>query len=268
MGIIERKEREREARRSGILDAAAKIFKSKGFANATMDDIARDAELAKGTIYLYYKSKEELQIGLVMRGLDLMGQEFKSAAETASTAFEKFLTMGEAYWQFANTHPFYFATMHLIDVPQNDGQISEETLRSLHEQTNSIWAEMVSLIEQSKVEGMVRHEVNAFAFSMLLWMNTTSTLRFHHKVSTTPNSAWRNDNEYNPCKVNFRLLYDLNAGLLFHQIVTEEGRKFLKPLEWPQSMSIQDYELADNSLGLQPFAEETALQEILNNSIL
>jgi AcrR family transcriptional regulator len=267
MGIVERKEREREARRSAILDAAEFVFKSKGFANATMDEIAKKAELAKGTIYLYYKSKEELQIGLVMRGLDLMSEEFRIAAERVDTAFEKLLTMGDAYWRFANTYPFYFATMHLMDVPKTEEEISEEPLRDLQNKTNAVWDSMIALIEQAKMEGKVLPEVNPLAFAMLLWMDTTSTLRFGHKLQANPNPSWSNESACNPSDMDFKALYDLNAGLIFHQIVTNEGRKQLQPLVWPQTLKsarsteseADDDRRTLHPKSLDPFAEELAI---------
>ena len=60
MGIAERKEREKEHRRNTILDAAEEVFFSKGINLATMDEVAERAELSKGTLYLYFKNKEEL----------------------------------------------------------------------------------------------------------------------------------------------------------------------------------------------------------------
>jgi TetR/AcrR family transcriptional regulator len=55
MGIVERKEREKEHRKEEILDAAQKVFFERGLVTATMDEIAETAELSKGTLYLYYK---------------------------------------------------------------------------------------------------------------------------------------------------------------------------------------------------------------------
>ena len=60
MGTHERKEREKEHRREEILAAAQAVFFEKGLQNSTMDEIAERAELSKGTLYLYYKSKEDL----------------------------------------------------------------------------------------------------------------------------------------------------------------------------------------------------------------
>ena len=56
MGIAERKEREKLQRRNDIIDAAERLFFQHGFETPTMDDVAREAELSKGTLYLYFKS--------------------------------------------------------------------------------------------------------------------------------------------------------------------------------------------------------------------
>jgi AcrR family transcriptional regulator len=67
MGIKERKEREREMRRQQIMVAAKRVFTQSGYEKSTMEDIAREAELSPGTIYLYFKSKDELYASLCLR---------------------------------------------------------------------------------------------------------------------------------------------------------------------------------------------------------
>ena len=57
--------RRKEARPQEILDAALQVFAEKGFAAARMDDIAARAGVTKGTIYVYYESKEHLFISMV-----------------------------------------------------------------------------------------------------------------------------------------------------------------------------------------------------------
>ena len=57
---LSRREREKEAHRQEILDAAIKVFAEKGFSAATLDEIAQEAEFSKGTIYLYFSNKEDL----------------------------------------------------------------------------------------------------------------------------------------------------------------------------------------------------------------
>ena len=72
MGIQERKERERERRRQQIIVAAKRVFSAKGFSKATMEDIAKEAELSPGTLYLYFKNKDELYASLSIRILQYL----------------------------------------------------------------------------------------------------------------------------------------------------------------------------------------------------
>jgi AcrR family transcriptional regulator len=72
MGIQERKEREKERRRQQIIVAAKRVFSGKGFNKATMEDIAKEAELSPGTLYLYFKNKEELYASLSLRILQYL----------------------------------------------------------------------------------------------------------------------------------------------------------------------------------------------------
>lgn len=55
----------KELRRNEVIDAAISVFARDGFSQATMDDVAREAGIAKGTVYLYFKSKEELFRGAI-----------------------------------------------------------------------------------------------------------------------------------------------------------------------------------------------------------
>lgn len=72
MGIQERKEREKERRRQQIMVAAKRLFIQKGFGKATMEDIAREAELSAGTLYLYFKNKNDLYASLTLRVLQYL----------------------------------------------------------------------------------------------------------------------------------------------------------------------------------------------------
>ncbi len=63
-----------EERKGQIMSAAEEVFTKKGFDNARMDDIAEETGLSKGTLYLYYKSKDDLIIAILDR---IFQREFK-----------------------------------------------------------------------------------------------------------------------------------------------------------------------------------------------
>jgi len=95
-----RKELLSEWRRHEVLEAARRIFAHLGYAAANVDEIAREAGIAKGTIYLYFKSKEEIFAAALEHDLECLTAktvEGMSAVETFSERLTVFLNMRVAY---------------------------------------------------------------------------------------------------------------------------------------------------------------------------
>ncbi len=67
MGIRERRERERSERRDSILQAAVQVYMEQGYHATTMDKIAETAELSRATLYLYFKTKDEIFVQAIVR---------------------------------------------------------------------------------------------------------------------------------------------------------------------------------------------------------
>ena len=78
-----------EFRRNELLVAARAIFSKKGFHDATIDEIAEAAEVAKGTVYLYYKSKRDLYLEALRYGIESLNRELNLKAAEAGAFREK-----------------------------------------------------------------------------------------------------------------------------------------------------------------------------------
>jgi AcrR family transcriptional regulator len=89
MGIAERRERGKAQRRLDIVRAAEKVFLSKGYDDATMDEIAEEAELSKGTLYLYFKGKEDVHAQIVAKGMDVLFGLLKQVVDPQSNGMSK-----------------------------------------------------------------------------------------------------------------------------------------------------------------------------------
>lgn len=107
MGVEERKQREREQRTNDIIGAAEQLFLSKGYYETTMDDIAKAAELGKGTLYLYFRTKEEAYSAIVLKGVKLMNGMFREAMAGKKSGIDKASAMGVAFYEFYEKHPDY-----------------------------------------------------------------------------------------------------------------------------------------------------------------
>ena len=70
MGLLERRGKEKDGRKKLILKSARTLFFKKGFNNVTVDEIAKSSELGKGSIYLYFNSKEEIYAQVLLNDIE------------------------------------------------------------------------------------------------------------------------------------------------------------------------------------------------------
>lgn len=100
MGIEERKEREKQARRKAIVASAREIFFAKGFNATTMDEIARKAELSKGALYLYFPSKEALYATVLNEGLNILFDRIEEAFQLDLPPDQMLRKLGEVRYRY------------------------------------------------------------------------------------------------------------------------------------------------------------------------
>lgn len=108
MGSKERREREKEQRKSHILDTARGLLLEKGLNATSINQIAKRSELSIGAIYFYFKDKEEIFAALQLEGLDLLGQTIRKAMKKGASPEEKIRLIASAYLQFSEKHKNYF----------------------------------------------------------------------------------------------------------------------------------------------------------------
>ncbi len=116
-GTASRRERERAQRRDDILRAARAVFFQRGFHTATVDDVAVAAEVSKGTVYLYFDTKETILAHLLLEGLDMLVAELEAAyaADRRFGARTRLRRMAEAYLHFFQTNPEYYRLLMAFD---------------------------------------------------------------------------------------------------------------------------------------------------------
>ena len=108
MGAKERREREREQRKSQILDTARALLLEKGMNATSINQIAKRSELSVGAIYFYFKDKEELFAALQVEGLELLRQAISKAVGSKMPPEKKIRSIASAYLQFSEEHKNYF----------------------------------------------------------------------------------------------------------------------------------------------------------------
>jgi len=116
MSVASRKQREKEEMRSLILDAARKIFLDKGYQLTSMRTIAEEIDYSVGTLYLYFKEKDEIFHALHEEGFArfiAMLQPLRHVADP----FERLKAMGRIYMEFAKDNKDFYDLMFIMSAP-------------------------------------------------------------------------------------------------------------------------------------------------------
>jgi AcrR family transcriptional regulator len=178
MGIAERKEREKQQRKEEIIQAAEQVFISKGFENSTMDDIAAKAELSKGTLYLYFKSKEDLHMAVARRAILLLRSITLKVSEQAGNAIEKLQRMARACVEFSKSHPDHMkAIMTLEGLEPGSISYTPSDVQNLIYNESTVGT-VIQVVEQGVTEKLIRSDIPAALVAHTLWMTVLSVIRF------------------------------------------------------------------------------------------
>lgn len=149
---LSRREREKEKRRQDILEAAEEVFAAKSFHGASIDEVAERAEFAKGTIYLYFKSKEALYSALFENKTERMLGMVRDAVRAASSFPEKLTALVGTQLRFAEQNAWFFRifTQERMDV--GDGLKRENWARvySLYTEFLTFMADVIALGQKEK----------------------------------------------------------------------------------------------------------------------
>lgn len=169
MGIQERKERERERRRQQIIVAAKRVFSDKGFTRSTMEDIAKEAELSPGTLYLYFKNKDELYASLSLRVLQYLIIRLNQVQNaTGMDIGQKTEALTEAMFEVYEFDPLVIINMFHLQSSETLRNLSDELLDEIKGLSREALGLIAAIFEEGIKEGELidRHPV---ALADIFW---------------------------------------------------------------------------------------------------
>ena len=143
------REQQREIKRQAVLAAAAQLFNERGFHATSLDDIAARLGVSKPTLYYYVKNKDEILLGCVRQGLDMMLAGIEESRSSGGTAVDQLLTCMRVYGRIV-TLDF---GMCLIRV--GDEQLPEDSRRELRRMKAEIDHEFRRLVAAGVQQGAI-----------------------------------------------------------------------------------------------------------------
>ncbi len=177
-----RVEREKEYRRDSILEAAKKIFFKEGYAKATMDSIAKCAEITKPTVYQYFKSKDELFFSLMLPILDAVKGRLDDIKTEVS--IQKISSVEELFDKiYGHLYDIYCAdpsSFEIIIIFQQQlrlvKSLSEERRLIIISKVKLFYTEFRELISVSIKNRLIKR-VDVYHLTDLLWINFSGIIQ-------------------------------------------------------------------------------------------
>lgn len=162
MAILQESEKQR--RREIIIEAAVKVFARKGFYNAKVKDVAREAGVADGTIYLYFKNKDDLLISLFESKMEIILTRFKNALKKVSDPLEKLTTFIKVYFDLIKEDN------ELSEVFQVELRQSTKFLKDYHNQKFADYLNIISsILDAGKRDSFFRHDLNTKITTLIIF---------------------------------------------------------------------------------------------------
>ena len=174
---VARREREKAQRREDILQAAREVFFERGIDHATIDEVAEQAGVGKGTLYLYFDSKDAILANLLLDGLDLLVNELAAAyaPRESISASMRLLRLAQAYLKFFQNHPPYLRLLLAFDRGGFKESTSDELYAEMLSRSRRGFEWLVRAFEQGKQDGtLVVHHPNRAA--ALMWAGVNGVL--------------------------------------------------------------------------------------------
>ena len=151
MPFEKRRRREKENRKSSILKAARKLFFERGFKSVTVESIARKAELSKGAVYLYFKSKDEIYSQILLDDVDKFHRKVADLFNEGGKASDMLFCLSSTYVDFFLRDRELFRILMTFMLHANHSNLPEDLQKHIIKSTNK--AMVMEKIFQYGIDG-------------------------------------------------------------------------------------------------------------------
>jgi TetR/AcrR family transcriptional regulator len=194
MGVAKRRAREKQHRIQHILKAAEKVFFTKGYESATMNAIAQNAELAKGTLYLYFKSKDDVHRAIVAKGMDILFDLIQDSSTAHTSGMFKLETVWDSFMRFRTDFPHYCNAFIHYETKLRHEDAHGDRFHTVNRY--KVINFMIEAIEAGRADGSIRSDIHAADMTLMIWAQMTGAImlvRFKSALITNLSNAEPND---------------------------------------------------------------------------
>lgn len=182
----------REQKRKHILNCAEQIILRDGLADMSMNAVAKEASIAKGTLYLYFKSKEDIIAQLTNKARESLLTLFIHEAEKQEHFLDKIRSILWGNFHFNNRKPIYNDLVSFYEANRELEDTEELRLSS-----RKIQGFILSILQKAKEQEVINEDLDIATFSMIMWGMSVGIMQLTlTKTSLIKDFTGKNEKEF------------------------------------------------------------------------
>ena len=172
-----------EFHRGSILAAAERLFSEKGTDKTTMDDIAREAEYSKATLYVYFQSKEEIVGAILLNGMAMLKKRVHQAIEDFPDDWHgAYDAVCRAITDFYEDNPTAYEAVMGGPLTGAEGSKGDQDIKRM---SGEFCKELAAFLEQGAASGAIRCHMSPMETVMLFWASVSGMVHMADKNADT-----------------------------------------------------------------------------------
>ncbi len=169
---MKRMDSKRNHRREQIIDSAAELFASLNFHQVLMDDVARRANLAKGTIYNYFKTKEELYLAIISDRLQHLLEILQRRVDTRNDSLTNLRRI------IVHLYSFFAKYTHFFDIWYREkARLDLQGETQIAHQYQELRQLLVAVLKKGIQDGILMEHNSDFVADLILGLIDAAVLR-------------------------------------------------------------------------------------------
>jgi AcrR family transcriptional regulator len=173
------RESKKAVQRQRILDAARDVFFRDGFMDANLDEVARGAGVAKGTLYRYFESKADLYVAILSDNGQVFQERMREAGATEGSASDRIRELGRFYFRHWTRNRDYFRIFWALDNQEMIGGLPQEVV----DEVTALWESCLRILRDVIQEGIEAGEFapcDAWEVANILWTVANGLIQTEH----------------------------------------------------------------------------------------
>lgn len=180
MENLSKRLKEKQIHEKEILAAAERIFCLKGYEEASMDEIAKEAQFTKRTVYQYFENKDDLYFAVVLKGFKKLFARIKEENKKETSGYDKLERSCRSYGQFYRENREFIRLVNYCGNVQQKSPSGGKNRNELIEYNNIMLRDISDIIEEGKADGSIQFGLDTDKTALCLMLLITG---FYNQLS-------------------------------------------------------------------------------------